>query len=75
LLLQEFDIEIRDKKCYKNVVEDHLSKLTVDYIEDTTPIFEIFPDEHLMHIAHNPALWFAEIVNYLITGQMPLHWG
>jgi hypothetical protein len=75
LLLQEFDIEIRDKKGTENVVADHLSKLTMDFIEDATPIFETFPDEQLMHIAHNPAPWFADIVNYLVTNQMPLHWG
>jgi hypothetical protein len=54
---------------------DHLSRLTVDYTEDANPISETFPDEHLMHIAHNPAPWFVDIVNYLVTGQMPLHWG
>ena len=42
LLLQEFDTEIRDKKGSKNVVVDHLSRLNVDYTEDTTPIFETF---------------------------------
>jgi hypothetical protein len=47
----------------------------MDYIEDATPILETFLDEQLMHIAHNPAPWFANIVNYLVTGQMPLHWG
>jgi hypothetical protein len=73
LLLQEFDIEIRDKKGSKNVVADHLSRLTVGYTEDTTPISETFPDEQLMHIAHNPTPWFVDIVNYLVTGQMPLH--
>jgi hypothetical protein len=75
LLLQEFDIEIWDKKGTKNVVADHLSRLTMDFTEDATPIFETFPDEQLMHIAHNPASWFADIVNYLVTGQMPLYWG
>ena len=54
---------------------DHLSRLTVDYTKDTAPISETFPDEQLMHIAHNPAPWFVDIVNYLVTGQMPLHWG
>jgi hypothetical protein len=29
----------------------------------------------LMHIAHTHSPWFADIVNYLVTGQMPLHWG
>jgi hypothetical protein len=75
LLLQEFDIEIWDKKGTENVVVDHLSRLTMDFTEDATPISETFPDEQLMHIAHNPAPWFVDIVNYLVTGQMPLHWG
>jgi hypothetical protein len=75
LLLQELDIEILDKKGTENVVADHLSRLTMDFTEDATPISETFPDEQLMHIAHNPAPWFADIVNYLVTGQMLLHWG
>jgi hypothetical protein len=75
LLLQEFDIEIWDKKGSENVVEDHLSRLIVGYTEDAIPIFETFPDEQLMHIAQNPIPWFANIVNYLITCQMLLHWG
>jgi hypothetical protein len=28
-----------------------------------------------MHVAHNPTPWFADIVNYLVIDQMPLHWG
>jgi hypothetical protein len=73
LLLQEFDIEIQNKKGTENVVVDHLSRLTVDFTKDATPIFETFPNEQLMHIAHDPAPWFVVIVNYLVTGQMPLH--
>jgi hypothetical protein len=48
------------------VVADHLSRLTMDFTEDTTPISKTFPDEQLMHIAHNPAPWFADIVNYIV---------
>jgi hypothetical protein len=70
LLLQEFDIEIRDKKGSENMVADHLSKLTVDITEDDTPISKTFLDEQLMHIAHNPAPWFADIVNYLVTSTI-----
>ncbi|CAN6695155.1 unnamed protein product [Malus baccata var. baccata] len=47
LLLQEFDIEIRDKKGVENVVADHLSRMVH---EDASPISETFPDEQLMSI-------------------------
>ncbi|CAN6552317.1 unnamed protein product [Malus baccata var. baccata] len=48
LLLQEFNIEIRDKKGSENVVADHLSRLVHE--EDIVPIPETFPDEQLMSI-------------------------
>ncbi|KAM1063636.1 hypothetical protein ACFX2A_028378 [Malus domestica] len=48
LLLQEFDIEIRDKKGSENVVADHLSRLVHE--EEVVPIPETFPDEQLMSI-------------------------
>ena len=71
LLPQEFNIEIRDKKVSKNVVADPLSRMTMDYIDDASPISETFLDEQLMHIAYNPTPWFVDIVNYLVIGQLP----
>ncbi|KAM1230451.1 hypothetical protein ACFX11_040756 [Malus domestica] len=52
LLLQEFDIEIRDKKGSENVVADHLSRLVHE--EEVVPIPETFPDEQLMSIEVRP---------------------
>ncbi|XP_070660549.1 uncharacterized protein [Malus domestica] len=48
LLLQEFDIEIKDKKGSDNVVADHLSRLVRE--EEPIPISEMFSDEQLLSI-------------------------
>ncbi|KAF5441978.1 hypothetical protein F2P56_037072, partial [Juglans regia] len=52
LLLQEFNLEINDKKGTKNVVVDHLSRLELKEVagEEKFPIMETFPDEQLMAI-------------------------
>ena len=48
LLLQEFDLEIRDKKGSENSITDHLSRLPPPSREkDEPPIDDSFPDEHL----------------------------
>ena len=50
LLLQEFDLEIKDNKCSDNVIADHLSRLerpTED--EKGNEIVENFPDEQLFN--------------------------
>ncbi|CAM8904949.1 unnamed protein product [Rhodiola kirilowii] len=68
LLLQEFDVEIRDKKGIENTVADHLSRLVRE--EDAGQITETFPDEHLYAIS-GKLPWFAPIVNYLVGGKFP----
>ncbi|XP_075500045.1 uncharacterized protein LOC142538615 [Primulina tabacum] len=52
LLLQEFDLEIRDKKGVENVVADHLSRLEHVRIKGSDDdIDDWFPDEQLLEDA------------------------
>jgi hypothetical protein len=46
LLLQEFDVEIRDKKGVENVVADHLSWMNRGQ-DDKEPIEDKMRDDHL----------------------------
>ena len=73
LLLQEFDIEIKDKKGSENVVADHLSRLELeqDGDEEDEPIQELFPDEMLLAIQSLKAPWFADIANFILNGKFP----
>ncbi|CAA7049343.1 unnamed protein product [Microthlaspi erraticum] len=87
LLLQEFDIEVVDKKGVENGVADHLSRMRV---EDMIPINDSMPEEQLMAIMilkesfdekvrleEVKALrdenlpWYADIVNFMVSGEVP----
>ncbi|XP_058185723.1 uncharacterized protein LOC131302946 [Rhododendron vialii] len=74
LLIQEFDVEIRDKKGSENSVADHLSRILVDASGDTLPFKDSFPDEQLFEVSQVRPPWYAHIVNYLATGALPPHW-
>ena len=66
LLLQEFDVEIKDKKGTENLVADHLSRL--EGARDDVPVNDEFPDEKLLAIGDKRAVpWFADYVNYLVA--------
>ena len=71
LLMQEFDIEIRDRRGVENVVADHLSHLSTHV---SMPIFDTFPDEHILKIKTQSLPWYAHIVNYLVTEKLPDGW-
>ena len=48
LLLQEFDLEFKDRKGTKNVVTDHISRLHFDTITKLLPLNESFLDEQFI---------------------------
>ncbi|GKE56248.1 reverse transcriptase domain-containing protein [Tanacetum coccineum] len=65
LLLQEFDIEIKDIKCAKNVAADHLSRIKNDESSDDNEVDDNFPGETFMEINTKDEPWFADFANYL----------
>ncbi|KAL1543963.1 hypothetical protein AAHA92_20873 [Salvia divinorum] len=73
LLLQEFNLKIRDRKGCENVVADHLSRLEHMNEDEKLKltINEEFPDEHLFFVATGKVTWYANIVNYLIAKVVP----
>ena len=54
------------------MVDDHLSRLVSESTSHGLPIGDNFPNEQLFALVHCP--WYAYIVNYLVTGQIPPHW-
>ncbi|KAL4273410.1 hypothetical protein GQ457_13G014730 [Hibiscus cannabinus] len=70
LLLQEFDLEIRDRKGTENQVADHLSRLeNKSDLDSKSEIKENFPDEKILSATAIP--WYADIVNFLVSGVLP----
>ncbi|XP_073139079.1 uncharacterized protein [Henckelia pumila] len=65
ILLQEFDMEIVDRKGSENQVADHLSRLENQGIEKQV-IHDDSPDDQLFEVTNLP--WYADIVNYLSNG-------
>lgn len=73
LLLQEYDLEIQDKKGAKNLTADHLSRLENPYLKelDEHEINNSFPEEQLFVISDSEKPWFADITNYLTANVTP----
>ncbi|GJT26573.1 reverse transcriptase domain-containing protein [Tanacetum coccineum] len=66
LLLQEFDITIRDKKGSENLTADHLSRLENPHkdVLENKDINENFPLETLVVISSRSTPWFADYANF-----------
>ncbi|XP_050901999.1 uncharacterized protein LOC127109227 [Lathyrus oleraceus] len=70
LLIQEFDVEIRDKRGCENTLAVHLSRMSpIEETEEKRPIKDEFADEHILAVIGVP--WFADYANYLVGGVMP----
>ena len=68
MLLQEFDLEIRDKKGADNYVADHLSKMQTQ--ESDLPIDDYLRDDTLLKVTTSSS-WYANLVNFMETGYIP----
>nr|GEX37258.1 reverse transcriptase domain-containing protein [Tanacetum cinerariifolium]GEY29985.1 reverse transcriptase domain-containing protein [Tanacetum cinerariifolium] len=66
LLLQEFDIIIRDKKGTENLAADHLSRLENPHkdVFENKEINKNFPLETLGKISSGSTPWFADFENF-----------
>ena len=71
-LLQEFNLQIKDKKRVENVVVNHLSRLTIAHNTHNPPINDEFPEESLLLIEKAP--WYSHIANFLAIGELPVDW-
>ncbi|CAM8886619.1 unnamed protein product [Rhodiola kirilowii] len=73
LLVQEFDIEIKDKKGVENLVADHLSRLerNEELKEDTSLLDDAFIGEQLMRVEAGALPWYADMVNFVVCGIIP----
>ncbi|GJX15066.1 reverse transcriptase domain-containing protein, partial [Tanacetum coccineum] len=79
LLLQGFDIEIKDKKGAENLAADHLSRLENPDLGTFTEeeITDEFLDEHLMILKaelNSDEPWYADYVNYIVGKIVPPNW-
>jgi hypothetical protein len=69
LLLQEFDLEIRDKKGVENSVANHLSRLQFkEYVE--LPIIDYMRDDTLLKVSTTDS-WYVNFVNYIVARYIP----
>jgi hypothetical protein len=69
LLLQDFDIEIKDKPRVENTIADHLSRLHLEH-DSSLPINDFLRDDTLLRV-DNKDPWYVDIVNFMASGYVP----
>ncbi|RDY06213.1 Retrovirus-related Pol polyprotein, partial [Mucuna pruriens] len=68
LLLQEFDIKIRDKKSVENSIANHLSRIERE--NNLMLIRDDFPNEQLLQMDKTTP-WFADTCNFIVASKFP----
>ena len=69
LLLQEFDLEIKDKKGVENLVVDHLSCMSTT--ETKEPLINDFLRDDMLHKVETSHPWYANIMNFMVSSYVP----
>jgi hypothetical protein len=69
LLLQEFDLEIKDKKGLENSVADHLFRMQFENPQELS-INDSLRDDMLYQVSRSDP-WYADIVNFMVSGYIP----
>jgi len=68
LLLQEFDLEIKDRKGVENHVASHLSRMYFKEPQEL-PINDSLRDDMLFKVTKIDP-WYANIVNFMVAGYV-----
>nr|CAD40178.2 OSJNBa0061A09.17 [Oryza sativa Japonica Group] len=69
LILQEFDIEINNKKGIENSVADHLSRMQITNMQELS-INDYLRDDMLLKVTDSDP-WYAPIVNFMVAWHVP----
>ena len=69
LLLQEFDLEIKDKKGVENSAVDHLSRMSITNTQEP-PINDFLRDDMLLKVSTSHP-WYVNIVTFMVSGYVP----
>ena len=69
LLLQKFDLEIKDRKGVENPVADHLSRMYFKEPQEL-PINDSLRDDMLFKVTKIDP-WYANVVNFMVAGYVP----
>ena len=70
ILLQEFDITIKDRQGKENLVVNFLSR--VPRTDDAVAVEDQLHVEHLFLVTMK-TLWYVDVTNYLAVGKLPKH--